>query len=54
MVNFELVFGNSYHNEPRGKPDPCEKAAHKKAALSTAGERCTPVMDQNEQPDTLV
>lgn len=54
MVNFELVFGNSYPTKPRCKKDPCDDTAQKKAALCKAGESCCPMPDKKEQPYTRI
>lgn len=49
MVNFELVFGNTYHTEPRCKNKPCEEAAQTKAVLCGARERGCPVTENKEK-----
>lgn len=54
MVNFELVFGNSYNNEPRCDQNPCAKAAQVKAVPRKAGERCCPLTDKKEPPYILI
>ncbi len=54
MVNFELVFGNSYHDEPRDKQTASAKAVQAKAVPCKAGERCCPLKDKKEAPYILI